>query len=53
MREKIWRDGVFYSQQVRALNFLDPIQEPKSLLRLNIPSIGSRKSGIPWYLCGV
>ena len=35
-REKIWKDGVFYSQQGWPLNFLDPIQEPKSLLWLNI-----------------
>ena len=53
MREKIWRGGVFYSQQGQPLNFLDPVQEPRSLLWLNIPSIRSRRSSIPWSLCGV
>ena len=53
MREKIQKDGVFYSWQGWPLNFLDPIQEPKSFLQQNIPSIGSRRSGIPWYLCGI
>ena len=53
MRERIQKDGVFYSQQGWPLNFLDPFQEPKSLLQQNIPSIGSRRSSVPWYLCGV
>ena len=43
MREKIWKDGVFYSWQGWPLNFLDPIQESKSLLWLNIPSIGKEQ----------
>ena len=53
MREKIQRGGVFYSQQEQSLNFLDPVQELRSLIQLNIPSIGSRRSGILWFLCGV
>ena len=46
MREKIWKNGVFYSWQGWFLNFLDPFQEPKSLLQQNIPSIRSRRSSI-------
>ena len=43
MREKIWKDGVFYSWQGQPLNFLDPIQEPKSLLQLNIPPLDQER----------
>ena len=48
-----WRDGVFYTQREWTWHVSSPVQGPMSLLRPNIPSIGSGRNGRMGFCGGV